>query len=79
MEAVSTADVMSFFTGAESEPPLGFQVQPRLVFLHNPNDLLPTASTCALTLRLPTVHVQYTEFRNAMILALLGHGGFGCV
>ncbi len=72
-------DILIFFSGAEKVPPLGFNTQPVLAFLHGPQDTLPTASTCTLTLCLPTMHRQYPEFRNALIHALLGHGGFGQV
>ena len=50
---LSLKEVLIFFTAAEKEPPLGFPGQPTLTFLHGACDVLPTASTCSLTLRLP--------------------------
>lgn len=71
-------DLLVFFTGAENEPPLGFTPKPSLTFLHHLSDILPTASTCSLQLRLPT-RLSYDAFRDGMINALKGHGGFGLV
>ena len=76
---VELKDILIFFTGAERVPPMGFESQPSLTFLHNPEDILPTASTCSLELRLPTSHSNYDCFRNIMITAVKGHGGFGVV
>ena len=76
---VTLADVLVFFTGADREPPLGFSPQPTLTFLDDNNhDILPTSSTCSLELRLP-VHHSYSSFKDAMISAVKGHGGFGLV
>lgn len=75
---VSLEEVLSFFTGADREPPLGFPVIPKLEFLHS-DGILATASTCSLILRLPTVHDSYPRFRQYMALSFGGHGGFGVV
>ena len=40
-------DILVFFTGTSSVPPLGFDRRPSVVFLHDPTAILPTASTCA--------------------------------
>ena len=66
------------FSGADRVLPLGFARQPRLVFLHGPN-IPPTASTCALEFRLPTVHTDSVSFKEALITGIKGHGGFGQV
>ena len=66
-----------FFSGADNIPPCGFQdVNPTLVFLHG-DAKLPTASTCDLELRLPATYSDYATFRDALILGLKGHDGFG--
>ena len=73
----SLEDVMTFFSGAESIPPCGFEgLAPSLVFLHG-NQPLPTASTCDLEFRLPTRHENFEKFKDAMILGIKGHDGFG--
>ena len=75
-DVVTLKEVLIFFSGAESVPPTGFPRQPSLCFIKGP---LPTASTCALELRVPTVHKSYLEFKEAMIMGMMGHGGFGRV
>ena len=72
---VTLKDVLVFFSGADAIPPLGFPREPSLVFIHNSLPL-PTASTCALELRIPTVHTEYSTFKDAMITGVMGHGGF---
>ena len=47
-----------FFTGADRELPLGFSKQPELTFLHT--GILATASTCEVTLRIPTIYQTIT-------------------
>ena len=73
---VSVEDVLIFFSGAASIPPLRFDTEPALYF--NPKSWYPTASTCAVTLTLPTkYHDNYADFRSNMTKALAWHGGFG--
>ena len=74
---VSFEDLLIFFTGAEREPPLGFPKEGKLLFLHQRNEQLATASTCDLILRIPTCHDQYVDFKNKMVMSLTSHGGFG--
>ena len=67
-----------FFTGASAIPPLGFSGKPKLVFLETPTEKLPTASTCDLHLRIPTVHGDsFNAFKEWMELGILGNCGFG--
>lgn len=73
-------DILIFFTGAERLPPLGFFSEPRIVFLGRESGKLATASTCDLTLRLPTVHGEdYESFKESMTMSLKGNDGFGGV
>ena len=70
-------DVLVFFSGAERIPPCGFgDTSPLLIFLHE-NQVLPTASTCDLQLRLPTMHADFTKFKDAMVLGIKSNDGFG--
>ena len=70
---------MIFFSGADKIPPIGFEQQPTLGFLLSKEAILPTSSTCDLTLRIPTVHSDYHHFREYMLLGILGNDGFGGV
>ena len=45
-------DLLSFVTGADYPPPLGFPSSPEIVFTDDSLHLLPKASTCTLTLYL---------------------------
>ena len=77
-ENVHLSKILSFFTGAESVPALGFDVQPVLTF--SPSAIYPTASTCALQLTLPTMHYNKPDtFKEKMLYALKNHGGFGLI
>ena len=72
---VTMGDVLSYFTGADSIPPLGLG-DATLSFNHtNP---YPTASTCGLCLTLPTMYSKdYMNFKKHFTFVLLNHGGFG--
>ena len=67
--------LLVFFTGAERIPPIGFDADGSLNF--NGGNIFPTASTCALTLTLPSRYKEYTSFKDKMLYALANHGGFG--
>ena len=65
-DGVTLEAVLTFCTGADAEPPLGFHVQPSLQFNHDePCRKFPIANTCGLILRLP-VPRQYQGFSEAM-------------
>lgn len=67
---------LSFFTGASQIPPTGFDIASTLNF--NSINIYPTASTCALTLTLPTkYHSSYLLFKEKVLFAFCNHGGFG--
>lgn len=72
-------DILIFFSGSDRIPPMGFSQHPTLVFLHQPNEILPTSSTCDLQLRIPTCFDQYEKFKEYMMLGLKGNDGFGGV
>lgn len=79
-ERVTLKTVLYFFTGAEAIPPGGYGalVYPCVNF--NDEQPYPTASTCAITLTLPTKYCStYSSFKSAMDTAMLCHGGFGLV
>ena len=64
---LTMGDVLSYFTGADSIPPLGFD-DATLSF--NNTNPYPTASTCALCLTLPTMYQDYASFKEHFIFAL---------
>ena len=71
-------DVLVFFSGSDQIPPLGFDEEPSVVFLHDQGSRFATASTCSLQLRLPTCHGDnYTKFKEDIILSVKGNDGFG--
>lgn len=75
-QEVQLEDVMAFWSGASSIPPMGFFKEPQLSF--SDTAPYPTASTCALKLVLPTSHHDnYDEFKAKCLFALQNHGGFG--
>ncbi|KAK0134357.1 G2/M phase-specific E3 ubiquitin-protein ligase [Merluccius polli] len=72
--------VLAFATGAERIPPLGFDPNPTLDFLHdfvnNNKRVFPEANTCALVLRLP-LHGNYEDFSSHMLSGILQSPTFG--
>ena len=81
------ADVLIFWTGASSPPPLGFEVpsidddrqppgRPLVVTFYNESGRLPYASTCGLQLWLPT-GLKPDEFRDILIRAFKEGTEFG--
>ena len=71
-------DVLAFFSGADKIPLLGFIQMPTLDFCDTSK--YPMASTCILTLTLPTQHRgNYIDFKSSAIMAFKYHGGFGLI
>ena len=57
-------------------PPTGFHRTPVIEFEHA---VLPTASTCEISIHIPTCITDYQLFKDNMVLALKGNDGFGIV
>ena len=74
---MTLSSILSFFSGSEEVPPLGFPSPPEINF--NSTNIYPTSSTCAVQLTLPTMYHSdyYKSFKNAMEIGFLCHGGFG--
>lgn len=70
-DPVTLENILTFFTGAATEPPLGFSPKPTLLFC---DQELATASTCELRLRLPFNFTSYEQFKSNVILS---HDGLG--
>ena len=73
---VSLEMILSFFTGADAIPPLGYQ---SVTLNFNSMNKYPTASTCAVQLTLPTRHTEYKDFKRELNVAFSMHGGFGLI
>ena len=72
-------DLLSFVTGADHPPPLGFSSSPEIEFTDDSLHILPKASTCTLTLHL-SVHLNdYETFKHAFDTSLISAHGFGLV
>ena len=71
---IGLGDILSFFTGAENIPPLGFEA---VTLNFSPDNPYPTSSTCGLCLTLPTKYYNYNTFKENFVFAMQNHGGFG--
>ncbi|KAJ1170684.1 hypothetical protein NDU88_002557 [Pleurodeles waltl] len=74
-------DILCFVTGANTVPPLGFNPQPSIEFLHVCSgqvqlSMFPEANTCGNVLRLP-LSMSYEEFKTNMDFGILNSPGFG--
>ena len=69
---IGIGDILTFFTGAPYIPPLGLD-DATLNF--NSDNPYPTASTCGLTLTLPSRFDSYAAFKDSFVFAMLNHGG----
>ena len=67
---------MVFLTGCDCIPPLGFGLaEPSITF--STDAVLPTVSTCSLTLRFPlNFPTKFDLFKEKMDFAVLGSQGF---
>ena len=74
----SLEEVLIFCSGADSVPVGGFNKKIDIVFLGD-NEILPTASTCSLVMRIPTCHNSNEKFNEMMLLGLQGGIEFGSV
>ena len=78
---VTLKDILVFSTGTDRVPPGGFYTQPKISFLSpDPSQVLATASTCELCLRLLTIYADNAEkFEDYFTFSLKGYIGFGTV
>ena len=76
---VNLPQILAFVTGADCIPPLGFDINPAILFSSDRNRLLPVASTCALTLTLSVGLAEYDAFQKNMDMAVLNAYEFGQV
>ena len=73
----SIKDVFIFLTGCDTVPPLGFQGTDCEIDFDS-EAVVPTVSTCSLTMRLPrTLPLDFEQFKEKMTFYILGSQGFG--
>ena len=65
---VTLEDVLACFTGSGTVPPMAASLHFKE---QNP---YPTASTCSLSLTLPTKYSTYSDFKNNFLFAIQNHG-----
>ncbi|KAE8300718.1 G2/M phase-specific E3 ubiquitin-protein ligase [Larimichthys crocea] len=66
-------DILSFATGCDVMPPIGFSPKPSLEFQRG---RYPIANTCVNCLRIP-LHQSYEDFKSNMDFAIRNTQGFG--
>jgi len=74
---VDVGSVLSFITGADRPPPMGFPNTPQIMFDTSKDRSLPTSSTCGPTLYLPLVLNDPDLFSQKMDFAICCAHGFG--
>lgn len=78
--SVRLANILSFVTGADHEPPLGFPTSPNITFIHEKDSKYPKANTCSLTLYLPVGETDFDNFVVDMDYAIINGGSsFGII
>ena len=65
-------DILSFSSGSHKQLDLLKHLPYHSYMLR-----LPTASTCDITLRLPTTPEEYGQFKQYLLLGVQGHDGLG--
>ena len=74
---VDLGSIMSFATGSDHPPPLGFPNAPDIQFETDLSKILPFASTCAPNLYLPLVLNEPDLFKKKMGFSICCADGFG--
>ncbi|XP_067046925.1 uncharacterized protein [Acropora muricata] len=78
MGAKGLKKFLTFLTGLEEVPPLGFSKKIEVRYLKDRTQTL-YAETCTMVLKLPTVHTEYSLFKAQFMLACNeGSLGFAC-
>ncbi|XP_028449616.1 G2/M phase-specific E3 ubiquitin-protein ligase-like isoform X2 [Perca flavescens] len=78
---VTLQQILTFASGVDTIPLLGFPYPPQLEFLHGDNDsrrVFPEANTCQVVLRLP-LHTSYDNFIHFMESGILQSPTFGVI
>lgn len=73
-ERVTLQHVLTFFTGADSIPPSGYD---SVILNFSSSSPYPLATTCGLELTLPTKYFDYNSFKRSLDIGFRMNGGFG--
>lgn len=73
---VTLSDILAFWTGASSLPPLGFSQQLKINFVQGAPNRLPVGRTCGMVLELPRGADDQKLFAEQMLKAINWSGGF---
>jgi len=81
-QPVDPSSILFFATGCRRIPPMSFNPEPTIEFLHDVEkfgtaSLFPKANTCSCILYLPTVHKTYEKSVGAVNFAIQNGHGFG--
>lgn len=76
---VTLQEVLAFWTGSCSIPPLGFGKKLEISFVESVQRRLPTAHTCGMVLELWRGYTDPDEFCDDMLKAISWGGGFHLV
>ena len=77
--SLDLGSLLTFITGSDHPPPMGFSNEPEIKFEVDCTRMLPTASTYGPTLYLPITLTDPDTFKNKMDVALTCAHGFGSV
>uniref|UniRef100_A0A3B3XDS4 HECT domain-containing protein n=1 Tax=Poecilia mexicana TaxID=48701 RepID=A0A3B3XDS4_9TELE len=78
---ISLQNILTFVSGVDLIPPLGFPERPQIEFLHAPLEngsrrRYPEANTCSVVMRLP-IHETFEEFQEYMESGIIQSPTFG--
>ena len=78
-EVVKISDITEFVSGASKMPASGFDRTPSVCFTDS--EMLPTSSTCALTITFPRQYglLTYEYFKEKLNLCIRNSFGFGSI
>lgn len=69
---LSLANILTFVTGTDEEPVLGFHIHPSIQFHEVQDSFLPSASTCIGCLRLPETEKLFSFYDMAFLNTFFG-------
>lgn len=76
---MSLGDILHFISGASKLPAAGFNKAPSIHFTDSCDALLPTTSTCDISITFPRSYGKLTpdEFKKHMDMCIMNSFGFG--
>ena len=76
---ITFSDLLTFWTGADAVPPIGFEKTPTVDFFTRVTGerRFPAASTCGLVIWLPRGVVDSEELMELLVFGIKNTAGFG--